>query len=240
MNAFQLKILAIVLMVIDHVGYILYQFPQLAWLSVAMRIAGRLSFPIFAWLIATGCRNTRNIYKYMLRLFIFALISQIPFFLLFNLSVFYESLNIFFTLCAGVLAIHLYENLKNKAMGFGFIFMISVGAWILQFDYGFYGIWMIALLYIYYDNLKRVLPYLFIINAVLQAFTFADYYAFSKGVLTFGTGLVLVFVQPLSMFALILIAKYNGEQGSKRFKYLFYVFYPLHLLLLWAIRFLFA
>jgi hypothetical protein len=240
MSAFQLKILAIILMVIDHTGFLISGNPELAWLSVVMRIIGRLSFPIFAWLIATGCRNTRNINKYLLRLFIFAFISQVPFSLFQSMQAFNPYLNIFFTLSAGVLAIIFYERSGSKLMGYGFIFMLSAVAWLLNFDYSFYGIWVIALLYIHYDNLKRAALLMLIPTAVLLALTYADYYAKVSGIVVFGTELVLNLIQPLAMFAFILIAKYNGEQGSKRLKYFFYAFYPLHLMLLWGMRLLIA
>ena len=79
MTVFHLKIIAILTMTIDHVGF--FFFPDIE----VLRIIGRLSFPLFAWLIANGAYHTKNMHAYLVRLFIFALISQVPFSLAFRL-----------------------------------------------------------------------------------------------------------------------------------------------------------
>ena len=88
MNSFQLKIIACILMAIDHVGAIM--FPDID----LYRIIGRLSFPIFAFLLTEGYVHTRNLKKYFIRLFIFAIIPQIPYSLAFGIDI----LNIFIEL----------------------------------------------------------------------------------------------------------------------------------------------
>jgi hypothetical protein len=175
----------------------------------------------------------------MLRLFLFALISQVPFTLAFRFPDFYSHLNIFFTLCAGVLAIWFYDRSDSKAMGLGFIFMISAVAFIFQFDYIFYGIWAIALFYIYYDNKTRKLISFAVLNAVMLGYSLFNLFIGAYGPVTFGPVLVLALIQPLSLISLALIDRYNGLQGPKQLKYFFYAFYPLHLMVIWGVWYFF-
>ena len=105
MSVFQLKLLAIFLMLLDHISA--YLFPDLA----GLRIVGRLSFPLFGWLIANGYRHTSNVNRYLVRLLIFAFISQIPFSLVGNsINEPLSSLNIFFTLWVGLSIIVLLDR----------------------------------------------------------------------------------------------------------------------------------
>ena len=98
-----LKWLAIITMTVDHVGAVLYQdFTVLRWI-------GRLAFPLFAYLLILGMENTRNVRKYFVRLFVFALVSQVPFFLAIDYAPF-EFLNIFFTLTSGLLFIYFFNK----------------------------------------------------------------------------------------------------------------------------------
>ncbi len=119
MTAFALKIIASICMLIDHIGAV---FP--ASTPYVFRLIGRIAFPIYAYLIAQGCRYTKNIYKYLLRLGLFALISEIPFDIAFmnyqndgvlHLNInFFGQTNIFYTLLFGASCIVIYEKLKTK------------------------------------------------------------------------------------------------------------------------------
>ena len=98
-----LKWVAIITMTIDHIGAILYpDLPFLRWI-------GRLSFPLFAYLLILGMENTKNIQKYFIRLLVFAFISQVPFFLANEIQPF-EQLNIFFTLSSGLLFVYYFKK----------------------------------------------------------------------------------------------------------------------------------
>lgn len=109
MSSFVLKIIAVLTMFIDHLGYII-------WGRVTFfNYIGRLAFPIFAFQISEGYLHTRNLKKYFLRLIIIAIISQIPYSLF--LSTYlndYISPNIFFSLISGLLSITIYDKLKEK------------------------------------------------------------------------------------------------------------------------------
>ena len=128
-------------MTIDHIGAILY--PEIT----VLRLIGRISFPIFSYLLILGMENTRDIRKYFIRLFVFAIISQIPFFLSLGITPF-ERLNIFFTLSFGLIFIYYFKKSSIIAL---FPLLIS---YILPFDFSIYGIAMIGCLYFLNQNIK--------------------------------------------------------------------------------------
>ena len=209
-----LKWIAIITMTVDHVGAVLYpEFEVLRWI-------GRLSFPLFAYLLILGMENTRNVNNYFIRLFIFALISQVPFFLATGTEPF-EHLNIFFTLSFGLLFVYFFK--KSSVLAFIPLFI----SFIVPFDYGIYGIAMIGCMYILYENPKVGIASLVILNALF---------------------LVPWNTQFLSLFAMPLILLHkNGSltatsKSTKTFKiplwrkYFFYVYYPLHLTLLYILK----
>ena len=109
MTSFQLKCIATLMMTLDHVGKYFFDGHPL------FTVPGRLAFPLFAWLITVGYRKTRNVKAYLHRIFLFALLSQIPFSLT-TLTIANDpyQLNVFFTLGLGLLSIHLYEKCKDK------------------------------------------------------------------------------------------------------------------------------
>jgi hypothetical protein len=208
-----LKWIAIVTMTVDHIGAVMY--PDLE----VLRFIGRFAFPLFAYLIVLGAENTRNIRKYFLRLFIFALISQVPFFLALDIAPF-ELLNIFFTLSAGLAFIHFFK--KNSV----FALIPLFASLVLPFDYGVYGLAVIGCMYMLRANTKLGVTALVLINTIF---------------------LVSFNIQFLSIAAIPLILLHN--RGSlnitrglpKRLsiplwrKYFFYVYYPLHLTVLYII-----
>lgn len=113
LTAYHLKLIAVVTMLIDHVGLAL--LPQVTFL----RIIGRIAFPIFAFLIAEGCRYTSSRWKYALRLGLFTLISQVPYVLglypdNFPKGILWQ-LNIFYTLFLAVAFIHIFETLRHSS-----------------------------------------------------------------------------------------------------------------------------
>jgi hypothetical protein len=201
-------------MTVDHVGVVLY--PELR----VLRFVGRLSFPLFAYLLILGMENTRNIRHYFARLFIFALISQVPFFLAIDYGPF-ESLNIFFTLSFGLLSIYFFKK------GSAFALVPLIASLVLPFDYGIYGIAMIGCMYILKENTKFGVALLVLLNALF---------------------LVPWNTQFLSIGAIAFIVLHkNGllnvtRESSERFafplwrKYFFYVYYPLHLALLYILK----
>ena len=109
MSSFVLKIVAIITMLIDHSGDMIIKH-----LSI-MNVIGRIAFPIFAFQLIVGYKNTSNIKNYIYRLLTFAIISQIPFsFMMYAMGQSILSLNIFFTLTMGVVSLLVYERVNNK------------------------------------------------------------------------------------------------------------------------------
>ncbi len=252
MTIFTLKLIAIITMLIDHIGAILLTSNPDLYLPA--RTIGRIAFPIFVFMLVEGFYHTSNIRKYLTRLGIFALISEIPFDLAFYrgfyradvltdlknsftdpamLDLFlrrlFEYQNVFFTLFLGLLAIYLMSMVENKykkqfLLSNIFDALITIGfcaaAFILKTDYDFKGILLIVAFYLFRGSKILIGICLLIVTGTF----FRD----ANNQLT---------IEIFAMLAMIPIALYNGKKG-KSIKYLFYAFYPAHLLILWLIRFL--
>ena len=208
-------------MIIDHVGFIL--FPQ----SVLFRIIGRLSMPLFAFTTGQGFRHSKNIKNYIFLLFLFGCISQ-PIY-----SIFFRNgnLNIFFELLLGVIALLAYRRLKNKTHGFITVLLFGIIATALNFEYGFYGILTIFIFGVYeFKNHFTKIAWYFAINTLIYVFVgiLLDPEIFSKHYLW-------SIIQVFSIPSLLLIMFYNGHRGPSH-KYLFYILYPLHLLILLLVK----
>ncbi|HRH26014.1 MAG TPA: TraX family protein [Candidatus Paceibacterota bacterium] len=230
MSTFLLKIIAIVSMAIDHSGKILFHN------NIYMQIIGRISFPIFAWLIAHGYRHTRNSNKYFWRLVAFAFISQIPYELAFRELIVTQGwplgLNVFFTLAAGLLAIIAFERFQNPLLKLSSVALIGITAEIFRFDYGLFGVLLIFAFHISYTWHRAlqsaliisltVFLYTPLFNLVVLHSSTSNLYWYSF----FGT-------QIASIAALPILWLHSGEQGY-RAKWLFYLFYPIHFLVLYA------
>ena len=222
MSNFILKIIAIISMIFDHTGYII--FGKFSF----MNYIGRLAFPIFAFGISEGYKNTKNLKKYFLRLLIFAIISQIPYMLFVNaIGATNFTFNIFFTLVFGLLSITIYDKINNKYLGTLVVILFSIFAHLLNFDYGWFGISTIFIFYLF-KNKKILMNVFFII------ITFINY--FYKYITTFNIHYLIIIL--FCCLSLVPINLYNNKKG-KNIKYVFYIFYPLHLTLLYLVHILF-
>lgn len=237
-----LKFIAIVTMLIDHIGatviwrMVLDDATQMGMVGMVprsglltmyriMRYIGRIAFPIYCFLLVEGFEKTHSRVKYALRLGSFALISEIPFDLAFQSKVMdFSYQNVFFTLFIGLItmmAVDRVEEIFRNAeadstnrvwdvMRYPTVFLISAaGAILAEFlhtDYGATGVLCIMVLYFFRRN-KAV-------QMVAGGFAF-----------------LWEITAPLAFFP---IAFYNGNRGLK-LKYVFYLFYPLHLLILYLI-----
>ena len=224
LNGSTLKIFALVIMFIDHVGAVIVQrtmtmpgFDHDFWSSLywPVRYVGRLAFPIFCFLLVEGFIHTSNVKKYLNGMLLFAIISEIPFNLGIAGTVFsLEYQNVFWELALGIVAMLCLEIIEKKKMNYwlqvilriGIIFAFAAVAEVLNFDYGMYGIISIVALYSFRQN--RLMQLLI--------------------------GAISFYWEPVAPLAFLLIALYNGKRG-KNIKYAFYIFYPAHLLLLYAI-----
>ena len=122
-----LKVIAVISMTIDHVAlYVLagYLSMQDVWLYDVLRGIGRLAFPIFAFLVIEGFYHTHNILKYMATLLIFAIVSEIPWYLLGQ----YGSHNVLFTLLLGLIAVYLTDKISKNSwpLFFPLVFCMAI------------------------------------------------------------------------------------------------------------------
>lgn len=219
-------------MLIDHFGDAYFKQISL------MNLIGRIAFPIFAFQISEGYLHTKNLKKYFLRLFLFALISQIPFMLFYSIYTDGFTLNIFFTLFIGLLAIFLYDKItrfsfsiirdeKTKvilkySLGFLIVLLLGVFSQFCHLDYGFFGIAIIFLFYLFRKN-KLAMIISFILACVLK---------YGIPYLQNGFNLWYIGLTIFSIIPILFISLYNKKQGPK-VKYLLYFFYPAHLLILY-------
>ncbi|MBQ9360334.1 MAG: hypothetical protein IJT96_04790 [Lachnospiraceae bacterium] len=217
MTGFALKLIAVISMLIDHTGDVLY--PGQLWL----RYIGRLAFPIYCFLLVEGFCHTRNLKNYMLRLLIFGIISEVPFDLAFHESfIDFGHQNVFWTLLLGLMAISLMSMVKYDNIYIRYLLQMmiavpfGIAAQLMHTDYRWIGIGLIASMYIFH-NIE---------------------------VLKVGAGVVFMLpffsnqIEYFGVLSYLPIHFYNGRRGFENgfSKWLFYVFYPVHLMVLVIIR----
>lgn len=230
-----LRTVAVVLMISDHVWATAMSFGN--W----MTYIGRMAFPIFAFQIAEGFVHTKNFKKYALRLLGFALISEIPFNLFYSSRWFnpYHQ-NVLFTLLLGLLAIKVIDNLKKDASGKNiaksllWIALICVGGTLGFVDYGFLGVLTVVMFYLCRGY--KITPVLQLVGLVLLNIVFFEGQVFVFEL--FGKTIEIP-SQGFAVFSAIPIWLYNGKKGklSKILQYGFYAFYPVHMLILYIIKY---
>lgn len=239
MTGYTLKLIAMITMLIDHITAIFIAVDSPLYL--VGRSIGRLSFPIFCFLITEGLLYTRNIKKYLLRLFIFAIISEIPFDLAFhnpalNKDHLYHQ-NIYFTLFIGLLTIATIDridkyldtddfinrgNKRSQWIGKMFseykilnVLTLLSGCMLAYFlfaDYSFMGVLMIWAFYRFKHNGQKLTTAIILLNAMYGI------------------------PQILGAFSLVFINIYKGQRGKQANKFIFYGFYPIHLIILFIIK----
>ncbi len=213
-----LKILAAIFMTIDHIGVIL--FPRVHLL----RVIGRLALPIFAFMIAEGCKYTRNRRKYFGMVFGLGAVCQVVYYF-FDGSLYFSILITFSLAILTICAMQYCRQKKTPAS-----FLVFAGAVVAVYelnrffsiDYGFWGC---------------MLP----VFAALPHGTDRDTH--TSSILSLGVGLILLArgfetTQSWSLLALPLLLCYNGKRGKANLKYFFYIFYPAHLVILEGIAML--
>lgn len=215
-----LKIIACITMLIDHIGMILY--PDI----LILRAIGRLSFPIFCFLIAEGIHYTRNYKKYILRLLLFALVSQIPYYFIKGSIL---KLNILFLFIFAVIFIKLIDNFKQNKVLMSILILISGAAITLvdtfnMVNYGWFGVLLIMLFYYLRNN-----PYKYLLAVILMVL-YPSFNIIIHDDITFDI------IQYCAVFSVIFLYLYNNQIGKLNLKYLFYYFYPIHISILVIIR----
>lgn len=222
MSANILKLIALISMTIDHVGYFL--LPEQEW----MRIVGRISFPIFAYMISEGCRYTKNRRRYLLRIAGIGIVMQLVSYVVSGSL--YQSVFITFTLSIGM--IYLIDMAKEHRriedgicvfIAAGVICFLCMGLPLLlpntdyAIDYSVVGVALPVICYLIEDARMRLLA--------------------------FGIGLLALSiyyggVQWYCLLAILFIAAYNRKRGRLSLKNLFYYYYPAHLCVIYAVQYL--
>ena len=236
LNAYQLKWIAIIGMVTSHMVWAWAEVMPL-WLMIPMMGAGGLTFPIMAYFVVEGYKNTSNLKRYLFRLFMFGLIS-IPFYML-TFRTF--QLNIMFSIMLGILTMVLYDKIKIRAL-FWILFVVVLVPISLVFDWYLMSISMIIMYYVIKnEKARRIAPsvfggicwFLFIgfgLFTHMQMQAAGNHTALANFEGTWGN--MNFFISSMFMVlgmavAVVLLLGYNGERG-KRMKWTFYVMYPLH------------
>ena len=238
MTSFVLKIIAMITMFCDHLGDAIYR-------SISpFNHIGRIAFPIFAFQISEGFLHTKNLKRYFIRLMAFALISQIPYILFISLFSNEIKLNIFFTLTLGLIAIWLYDyvhkdistqidiKIINSApntflklvVEFIPVIAICIIGELAHVDYGWWGILLVFMFY-YFKNNKLAMNIAFITICIIN---------YGIDIIQTGFNTVYIWLFTFNVLPILFINLYNGKQG-KKIKYLLYIFYPAHLLILYLL-----
>lgn len=241
LSANQVKVIAMITMLIDHIGLMLigngklYGYDnQLYSYVIALnstknwvlaykfcRTIGRISFPLYAYFIVEGFLRTNNLFKYYLRLLALAIISEIPFDLMVQNKFFsFEGQNVIWTYLLGLMVIsffHLFETkFRNKVVIFFLkllVFAIGcAGAFFLKTDYSFIGVILMTFLYLTKNDRDLMLFGNLIISG-------------AESIERFGMG----------GLSTLFIYLYNGKKGTLDLSKIFYLFYPVHMLILYLI-----
>lgn len=236
-NSFYLRIFAMAAMLMDHL-----------WATIVtgnswMTYVGRLAYPIFAFLLVEGFFHTKNLKKYMLRMLLFAVISEIPFNIITGGGIIFPfHQNVLFTFLLGLSIMWVLEKIKQRQKlwltiisGIAALILGFVLGTVTMVDYFGFGILMILTFYFAYGKSYGWMIQLFgmfFINAKMMAGRIIQ---FTLGGAVFGFPL-----QGIAVLSLLLIWLYNGKRGTnnKIAQYSFYAFYPLHMLiigLIWAL-----
>lgn len=216
----QLKLIAMFTMTVDHIGMIFFPY------SMAWRLVGRLAFPVYAFMIAEGCRHTRSMPRYLLSMAALAAVCQVAAFIAEGTVM----LNVLGTFSLSVLLIMLLKNgMQKKTAGAWFLFALALA-----------GVFIVA------EVLPRLLPeigfrveYDFL-GVILPVCVFAAGSRWRQlAVSAACLSLMSCYMwrgQWCSLLALPMLALYNGQRGKWKLKWLFYLYYPVHLGVLWVLH----
>lgn len=215
-----LKILAAIAMVCDHAGLML--FPRIPLL----RLIGRLAYPIFAFMIAEGCKYTRSKKRYFGTIFLLATVCQVVYFIADGTMY----LSILFTFSLSILTIYALQNFKAKKNALsGAVFALTVLAvWglnqIFTIDYGFWGCMVPVFAAVFQNTRYDRIP----VHAAMLWVGLLFLAASLGG------------IQYNAQLAIPLLFCYNGQRGKWNLKYFFYIFYPVHLVVLQVLQWIFG
>ncbi len=227
-SANSLKVIAMITMFMDHLGKtVANQY----W----MTYVGRLAFPIFAFLIAEGYNHTKDFKKYIKRMFIYALISEIPYNLTFGGVFYLGGQNVLFTFLIALLGIRLLDQAWQRKWWIGILAGIGVVptgfilATILGTDYYGFGFLTVICFWVFsrvrFGWIGQLLSIVFINWKLIAGECFT---------VMLGDYELWIPYQCIAILSMIPIFMYNGElgRGGKKFQTFAYIFYPAHMAIL--------
>lgn len=231
-----LHIIAMLIMLCDHVGGTLLKG------QVWMRYVGRLAFPIFCFLLVEGFYHTHNKKKYLTRLAVFGLISELPFDLALFSRVYWKAQNVMWTFLIGLVCLIVLGKVKtydklDRLYKIALSILVTLGfCWLADMfktDYSGAGVLQIVIFYYLRSNSFRIkalqLPCVWWINSQLLGTLYRTHEILGMA--------VKVHLQTYAVLSLVFIWLYNGKKGikSKVFKWVCYLFYPVHLSVLYLL-----
>lgn len=225
LDSFMLKVIAVVTMVVDHTGVIFGQYLDNN-VYIMLRTIGRVSFPIFAFLLVQGFIHTKNRQQYFTRLLGFGVAIHLVLSLLgllgFALPL---QVNIFITLSIGFLAMWFLDTYREqKIISILMLLALCIFAEMIQTDYGAYGVATVIFFYLT-RQYKTFMLGSFALLTVVHVFLQHLLYHYTSSLQLYAIG------------SLLFISLYNGKKGATTPKYFFYLFYPIHFIVLFMIRF---
>lgn len=210
LNAYHLKIIALITMLIDHMGELFFRDYEI------LRVIGRVSFILYAFMLVEGTRHTKNFEKYLGKLLLWAFLSEVPFdFALTGQFISWNNQNVFFTLFFSASGIYLLERYKEDYYKILIPSICMLLAVITRSDYDLFGVAVIFAFY-FSKNIEQKIMSVSVLNLVY--------------------GYYLSAVQVFGILGLFPIYLYNGEQGKKTGN-VFYSFYAVHLLILGLVKY---
>lgn len=216
-----LKLLALICMTVDHVGLAI--FPG----QIIFRQIGRLAFPIFAYMIAEGCHHTRHMSAYLGKMVLAGAVCQVVYY--FAMGSLYQCVLVTFSL--SIALIWLLKNARERNSGFWYFLSLLglVGVYFVTemlgnylpgtdfaVDYGFFGVMLPVAVYLGRTKGEKLTLATFVLTALAMDTAAVQFYA---------------------LLTIPLLALYNGKRGKGLGKYFFYIYYPLHLLIIEAIAY---
>lgn len=214
-------------MTVNHIGHVFEPNFHPKWWEFTYLTIGKLTFPIMAYLLLEGLKYTKSFPKYLGRLLGYGILSILPFhFALQSTEPIYWFNNVLFTLATGLFLIKLSDSIqrpfKNKTSFIEYLLLIIAMLITIKSDWNLIGVLLIWMLYKHPDNITKTISIFAVTVTIIE-------YLGTSNIMTLNyLGLLLV---------IPILNNYNGTKGftNNIIKYGFYIYYPLHLTILWLI-----
>lgn len=235
LNRNAVKYIAVFAMLLDHIAWTFLDFSTPT--AQIFHIVGRTTAPVMCFFLAQGYEHTRSFKKYALRLFVFAVISEVPWWLMRGEELFSPSFNMIFTLFLALLAVHVEATRENKAEKVLLIGLLCVLSYWCDWKY-FAVLWSVGF-YKCRDSVKKCCLWQVIVGLLYCLYAFYGSFSSSGDMVHALASSAFSLGTFLSVPLLLL---YNGKSGKKTKggKWFFYVFYPLHMTVLGLIHVMLA